>query len=100
MRVLIVIDSFYDGGAEMFAIRLANSLRKQCTVYFMELNPFDTVTKAQLKFLSKEILLFQAGKNLMGKIFFEEIFLYEFILDYRKDFRRRIYFFTTIPNGR
>lgn len=39
-RVLIGIDSFYDGGAEMFAIRLANSLATDATVYFLALRPW------------------------------------------------------------
>jgi hypothetical protein len=38
--VLIAIDSFYDGGAEMFAIRLANVLATRAKVYFFVLRPW------------------------------------------------------------
>lgn len=46
-KVLICIDSFYDGGAEIFPIRLANELSEKCLVYFLELNPSRSKEKKQ-----------------------------------------------------
>ena len=60
MRLLIAIDSFYDGGAEMFAIRLANALKNGgVSVVFMELRSNNSLVKAHRSLLSSEIELFQ-----------------------------------------
>ena len=61
--VLISIDSFYDGGAEIFAIRLANALSKFYHVHFMELDSSKSQDKNQIKLLNFGIEIFQPEKD-------------------------------------
>lgn len=69
LNILIAIESFWDGGAEMFAIRLARELSLENNVFFIELYPYRTKIKNQKKHLNNsKILLFHIGKNLFGKI--------------------------------
>ncbi len=64
---MIAIESFFDGGAEMFAIRLANELALTQNVYFVELYPYPAKEKRQLSLLDQSrIKLFQPGKNFIG----------------------------------
>jgi glycosyltransferase involved in cell wall biosynthesis len=66
-NIVIAIESFFDGGAEMFAIRLANELSKTRKIYFIELYPYLTKEKSQLCLLDlKRIRLIQPGRNFMG----------------------------------
>jgi hypothetical protein len=61
-NILIAIESFFDGGAEMFAIRLANELALTHNVFFIELYPERTREKRQLSLLDKKgITIFQPG---------------------------------------
>jgi L-malate glycosyltransferase len=53
VRILICIDSFYDGGAEMFAIRLANNLAIDAIVYFFALRPWLTRENKQKNLLDQ-----------------------------------------------
>ncbi|QEC69075.1 glycosyltransferase family 4 protein [Panacibacter ginsenosidivorans] len=66
MNVLIAIGSFYDGGAEIFAIRLANALSESRQVVFVELQPYETDKKSQRKLLSPAVKVIQLGKNVPG----------------------------------
>lgn len=67
LNILITIESFWDGGAEMFAIRLANELSVNNNVFFLELYPYKTREKRQIKFIdANKIKLFQIGKNFLG----------------------------------
>jgi glycosyltransferase involved in cell wall biosynthesis len=67
LNILITIESFWDGGAEMFAIRLANELSINNNVFFLELYPYKTREKRQIKFINtNKIKLFQIGKNFLG----------------------------------
>jgi len=59
LNILIAIESFFDGGAEMFAIRLANALAETQHVFFIELYPDRSKEKRQLELLDKGIPLFQ-----------------------------------------
>lgn len=59
INILFVIDSFFDGGAEVFAIRLANEVKKYVNVYFLELRPECSTVKDQMKLLDDDIPLFQ-----------------------------------------
>jgi glycosyltransferase involved in cell wall biosynthesis len=69
LNILIAIESFFDGGAEMFAIRLANELSLTQNVYFIELYPNLTKEKRQLSLLDlNRIVLIQPGQNLSGKL--------------------------------
>lgn len=62
------IDSFYDGGVEMFAIRLSNRLAHEFNIIFLELNPFLTKEKNQVRLIDRHsIKLVQAAQNLYGK---------------------------------
>lgn len=72
MNILITIESFFDGGAEMFAIRLANELGKHHQVYFLELYPYLTTLKKQKKLIETDkVKLYQAGRNFLGNWLFE-----------------------------
>ena len=72
LNILIAIESFFDGGAEMFAIRLANELSLTHRVCFVELYPYLTTEKHQLSLLNqKRIKLFQPGKNWIGDRLFK-----------------------------
>lgn len=67
--ILIAIESFYDGGAEMFAIRLANEICKYQKVVFVELYPYKSKPKKQRSLLNdRKINVVQAGKNVVGYI--------------------------------
>lgn len=59
MNLLLAIESFYDGGAEVFAIRLANELSKRHQVYFLELYPFKSIEKKQKKLIQETVRLIQ-----------------------------------------
>lgn len=65
IRILITISSFYDGGAELFAVRLANALyeRGYC-VMFLELNTLATKHKPFRSLLHDEVRLLQPENNL------------------------------------
>jgi len=63
MNILFAIDSFYDGGAEIFAIRLANEVSKYQNVHFIELESHHSKKKEQLSLLNKSIHLFQPDYN-------------------------------------
>ena len=66
-NVLIAIESFWDGGAEMFAIRLANDIALNCNVCFVELYPYKSISKKQISLIdSSRVHLFQIGKNNFG----------------------------------
>ena len=63
-NILIAIESFFDGGAEMFAIRLANELALSQNVFFIELYPERTREKRQLSLLDKKrITILQPGRT-------------------------------------
>lgn len=67
LNILIAIESFWDGGAEMFAIRLANEISLNCNVCFVELYPYKCKPKKQVRLIdSSRIHLFQIGKNIFG----------------------------------
>lgn len=73
LHILIAIESFFDGGAEIFAIRLANELAISHQVYFVELYPYRSKKKEQLSLLDQErIKLFQPGKNWVGDWLYKE----------------------------
>jgi glycosyltransferase involved in cell wall biosynthesis len=73
LHIVIAVESFFDGGAEMFAIRLANALAISHQVYFVELYPYRSRKKEQLSLLdTKRIKLFQPGKNLLGDWLYNE----------------------------
>ncbi|MEI6141741.1 MAG: glycosyltransferase family 4 protein [Mariniphaga sp.] len=57
-RILISIDSFYDGGAEMFAIRLANGLTERYEVHMMEFMSSASKIKAQKKQVDPKVRIF------------------------------------------
>lgn len=68
-KILFAIESFHDGGAEMFAIRLANEMSKHHHIIFMELFPYYSKEKNQKKLLrSDRIEIMQAGKNIWGRL--------------------------------
>ncbi len=74
MNIVIAIESFYDGGAEIFAIKLANELAKTQQVYFLELYPYSTKEKRQLHLLdTKRIKLIQPGKNIFSDYLFRKV---------------------------
>src|SRR6478752_1796099 len=59
ISTLIVVDSLYDGGAEIYAITLANYLAKfgKCEVSFLELRPWLSSPNCQcLSLLNNEIV--------------------------------------------
>lgn len=67
-NILMCLDSFYDGGAEMFAIRLSNELREEFNITFLELNPFLTKDKHQLKFIDRKATpVVHVADNFYGK---------------------------------
>lgn len=64
LNILIAIESFFDGGAEMFAIRLANELALSQNVFFIELYPERSREKRQLSILDqKRITILQPGRT-------------------------------------
>jgi len=68
INICIAIESFFDGGAEMFAIRLANELTKNHKVFFLELEPYRSSEKRQKLLLNANGLhCIQAGKNWLGE---------------------------------
>lgn len=67
LNILIAIESFWDGGAEMFAIRLANDISLNCNVCFVELYPYRSIPKKQIRLIdSSRVHLLQIGKNNFG----------------------------------
>lgn len=56
--IMISIDSFHDGGAEMFSVRLANELSREYDVHFLELHPEESRLKRQKKLVNKPIHMF------------------------------------------
>ena len=67
MNILVAIESFYDGGAEMFAIRLANEIAISENVVFLELYPFRSNEKIQQRQIdSRRVKVVQVGKNFYG----------------------------------
>ena len=96
MNILFAIDSFYDGGAEIFAIRLANEMSKYNNVYFIELETFYSEKKEQLSLLNKTIKLFQPDNNYKLHVFrfLQEKRFLKFLLDKMriesKDIKKRI----------
>jgi glycosyltransferase involved in cell wall biosynthesis len=73
MNVLIAVGSFYDGGAEIFAIRLANALSDKMKIIFVELEPYESEKKNQKKLLASRVKLVQAGKNLAGYLLYKDV---------------------------
>lgn len=59
----MAIESFYDGGAEMFAIRLANEITQYANVAFVELYSYRSKGKHQKKLLNKSITVIHLGSN-------------------------------------
>ena len=57
-KIMISIDSFHDGGAEMFAIRLANGLSDNYEVHFMEYRAGASNVKAQKAQLNSKVKIF------------------------------------------
>ena len=69
LNILITIESFWDGGAEIFAIRLAKGLSLKHNVYFLELYPYRTRIKKQKSQLNNcGVKVFQVGENLFGRL--------------------------------
>lgn len=67
LNVLIAIESFYDGGAEMFAVRLANALAEEVDIFFLELYPYRSAAKHQERLINTtKIKTIQSGKNIAG----------------------------------
>ncbi len=62
-KVVISVDSLHDGGAEMFAIRLANQLVNICEVYFMEFEAGASQEKKLLQKLKPSIPFFSPDKH-------------------------------------
>ncbi|MFZ4401910.1 MAG: glycosyltransferase family 4 protein [Bacteroidales bacterium] len=96
MNILFAIDSFFDGGAEIFAIRLANEMSKYNNVYFIELETFYSEKKEQLSLLNKTIRLFQPDYNYKLHVFrflqkkrFFKILFYKMRIE-SKDIKKRI----------
>jgi L-malate glycosyltransferase len=91
-NVLFCIDSFYDGGAEIFAIRLANELSKYHNIFFLELDPFNSKEKNQLQLLDTgKIKLLQAGKNALGKWLYHGgswIFLKKYMWNFYEKYKK------------
>lgn len=74
-NILIAIESFFDGGAEMFAIRLANEMAKSHNVYFVELFPYLTKSKKQIAILELDkVKLIQPGVNRIGNFLYKNSF--------------------------
>ena len=65
---MISIDSFHDGGAEMFAVRLANGLADIYEVHFMEYRANASIVKAQKRLLNKKIKFFSPEESFFFKI--------------------------------
>ena len=66
-NILIAIESFYDGGSEMFAIRLANEIVRDANIVFLELYPYRSGAKNQKKIIQADkIKIVQIGKNYFG----------------------------------
>ena len=82
MNIAFAIESFWDGGAEIFAIRLANefAVKKEYNIFFIELYPEKTSKKSQIKSISENIKIFQpalpadkAVKKIFGQKFRDKI---------------------------
>jgi L-malate glycosyltransferase len=69
-KILISVDAMHSGGAEMFAIRLANYLSKFCTVYFMEFDGLASSDKKLKAQLSKEIGYFSPSESIAVKFIY------------------------------
>jgi len=65
MNILIAVQSLYEGGAEMAAIRLSNELAKKesSKVHFLELEFGYTRDKKFLKYLDEQVVLYQPDRN-------------------------------------
>lgn len=98
MKILIAIESFYDGGAEIFAIRLANELAEFSQVYFLELDYYKTKEKRQAQLLNtKKIKLIQAGKNIVGDwLFGEDVNVSSYFVKARNYLKPAYYFLKKI----
>lgn len=80
MNIAITVESFFDGGAEIFAIRLANDLALHHNIFFIELYPHLTKEKRQLSLLNKsKVSLLQPGQNFIAH------FLYNSFVNKKKD---------------
>jgi glycosyltransferase involved in cell wall biosynthesis len=74
-RVLISIDSFYDGGAEMFAIRLANNLKNNAKVYFFSLRPWLTKDSKQKSLLDvSRVSVIELTGNVFSDVLLKSLF--------------------------
>jgi glycosyltransferase involved in cell wall biosynthesis len=70
-KVLISLDSLHDGGAEMFAIRLANQLALTCDVYLMEFEAAASKEKKLLEKLNPSVPFFSPDKHwLLSSVLF------------------------------
>lgn len=65
---MISIDSFHDGGAEMFAIRLANGLSDNYEVHFMEYRAGASNVKAQKAQLNSKVKIFSPEESIYYRI--------------------------------
>jgi len=73
--ILICIDSFFDGGAEMFAIRLANNLPSEVRVYFFALRPWLTIKNKQKKLIdTKQVSIIELTGSFWTDLFFKLVF--------------------------
>ncbi|MFY8003622.1 MAG: glycosyltransferase, partial [Chitinophagaceae bacterium] len=70
--LLVAIESFFDGGAEMFAIRLANALSNHYQVHFFELKPMLSKEKKQRSLLLKHIPVIAYSNNRINKYLFQK----------------------------
>jgi glycosyltransferase involved in cell wall biosynthesis len=93
-NILIVVESFFDGGAEMFAIKLANELAKTQNVYLLELYPYSTKEKRQLPLLNlKQIKFLQPGKSMLGNYIFKNILNENYYLNNSRKILPRLFSF-------
>jgi len=68
--ILISVDSLHNGGAEMFAIRLANFLSVECEVYFLEFDSLASVDKNLRAKLNPNIEYFSSSDNSFIKLLY------------------------------
>lgn len=73
MNVLICIDAFHDGGAEMFAIRLVNNFghSEKVNLYFCAIRPWETRENKQAQLIVKSVINYI---EILGDPFEDKIF--------------------------
>lgn len=69
-RILISVDSLHSGGAEMFAIRLANYLAKTNQVYFLEFDGLASSDKKLKKLISDKIKYFSPSETFIVRLIY------------------------------